>query len=482
VTALKLLGVLGLITITGTAAARQGTPNDLVMSAVRFYRQDGRITQVKAFIQIPAMMLQPAGTGPDAPMAYLMDVRVRDSTGLELVRNSWSGRLAAAARQPGGMALEILDFPVTPGQYEIEVGVTDSASGKRLTSAVTVEGFRSEPNVSDLLLAPMIRPAGASDTAPAPGEIRRGNLLITGSAELRITPLRSKLFYLLETYNAREDSARLAISVTDTSGKAVVSTAPAQKPLPAGGGVLTGSMDLAGLPPGEYRLALQLQAGGQSAARSAPFTMAELAETVTKEAERRTALRETDAGHFGEMASEQLDAAAAPLTLIAKSGELSPYKKDLSLQAKRRFLTEFWAERDPSPRTPQNEVREAFYGAIAYADVNFRERGRLSLPGWKTDRGRVYARNGQPDDVLRRQAQGNAPPYEVWSYSRGKGRYYIFADLSGLGGFKLMSSNDLREMADPNWQRILGVNALEDIARYLNLDRIELDPGTNLYN
>jgi hypothetical protein len=45
-----------------------------------------------------------------------------------------------------------------------------------------------------------------------------------------------------------------------------------------------------------------------------------------------------------------------------------------------------------------------------------------------------------------------------------------------------MSSNDLGESKDPNWQRILGVTALEDIARYLNLDRIEIDPGVNLYN
>jgi GWxTD domain-containing protein len=388
----------------------------------------------------------------------------------------------AAARQPGGMALEILDFPVTPGQYQIEVGVTDSASGKKLTSTVTVEGFRSEPNVSDLLLAPMIRPAGASDTAPAPGEIRRGNLLITGAAEPRITPLKSKLFYLFETYNVGEDSARLSISVTDTSGKAVLSTPPALRQLPAGGGMLTGSIDLAGLPPGAYGMDLTLQVGGQSAERSAPFTMAELAETVTKEAERRTALRETDAGHFDEMAAAQLDSAAAPLVLIAKSGEMSPYKKDLSLQAKRRFLTQFWTQRDPTPRTPQNEVREAFYRGIAYSDANFRERGSLSVPGWKTDRGRIYARIGQPDETLRRQAMGSAPPYEVWSYSRGKGRYYIFADLTGLGGFKLMSSNDVQEVGDPNWVRIMGVNAVEDIARYLNLDRVELAPGAGLYN
>lgn len=471
-----------MIAISGTGATRQGAPNDLIVSAVRFYRHEGGITQVKAFIQVPAMMLQPTGTGLDAQMAYLMDVRVRDSTGLELVRNSWSGRLPSAARHPGGTALEILDFPVTPGQYRIEVGVTDSATGKRLTSAVTVEGFRSDPSVSDLLLAPMIRPAGPADTATAPGEIRRGNLLITGSAELRITPLRSRVFYLLETYNPREDSARLAIGVTDASGKAVVSTAPALKHLPAGGGMLTGSIDLAGLPPGEYRLALQLEVAGQSLGRSATLTMAELAETMARDAERRAAQRETDAGYFGAMSAKELDAAKAPLMLIAKSGELSAYKKDLSLQAKRRFLTEFWTERDPSPRTPRNEVRESFYGAIAYADTNFRESGRATAPGWKTDRGRIYGRNGQPDDVLRRQAQGNAPPYEVWSYSRGKARYYIFADLTGLGGFKLMYSNDLREARDPNWQRILGITALEAIARHLNLDRIEQDPGVNLYN
>ena len=40
-----------------------------------------------------------------------------------------------------------------------------------------------------------------------------------------------------------------------------------------------------------------------------------------------------------------------------------------------------------------------------------------------------------------------------------------------------MNSNDVREVGDPNWQKILGVPALEDIAQWLNLDRIELDRG-----
>jgi len=477
VAALRLLTPLALLALTAAGSARQVTPNELAVNAVRFYRPEGRLTQVKVFIQIPAMMLEPAGSGPDAQMTYLMDVGVRDSTGLELVHNSWSGRVPVAARQPDATALEILDFPVMPGRYQVEVAVTDSATGKKLTSGLPIEGFRSEPGLSDLLLAPMIREVGPTDTVPAPGEIRRGDLLVTGSAGLRLTPLRSKAFYLFETYNPREDSAGLVVVVSDPSGKVMVSTASTQRRLPQGGGVLTGVVELAGLPAGKYRLTARLEMGETTVERTAEFTMAELGETVAREADRRAAERVTDEGYFADMTSEQLDAAADPLSLIAKSGEMSAYKKDLSVRAKRRFLAEFWAGRDPSAGTPRNEMRESFYAAIAYADSKFRERGRVLTPGWKTDRGRVYARYGEPDDVLRRQQQGYAPPYEVWRYSRGKGRYYIFADRTGVGGFRLMSSNELQEVGDPNWQRILGIPALEDIARYLNLDRIELDRG-----
>ena len=186
--------------------------------------------------------------------------------------------------------------------------------------------------------------------------------------------------------------------------------------------------------------------------------MADLASTVARSDSLRTSDRITDAGYFGGMTSQQLDRAAAPLALIAKSKEMSVYSKDLSVTAKRNFLTRFWAARDPSPDTPRNESREQFYGGIAYADSNFREHGRIREPGWRTDRGRIYVRLGSPDETLRRVQQGNAPPYEAWRYNRGKGNYYIFADLTGVGGFKLMHSDDVHEVGDPNWQRILGAS------------------------
>ena len=78
----------------------------------------------------------------------------------------------------------------------------------------------------------------------------------------------------------------------------------------------------------------------------------------------------------------------------------------MSLAAKRRFLTEFWKRRDPTAGTAENERREQFYQAIAYADANYKEPGKRAADGWRTDRGRIYAKNGTPDDVLR-AAQGS---------------------------------------------------------------------------
>jgi len=478
VAALKILAILGLAGLTAAGQPhQQGAPDDLEVSAVRFYRADAKSTQVKAFIQVPAMMLEPAGVDANTQLTYVMDVRVRDSSGLELVHDNWRGHLPGDARQPGATTLEILEYTVAPGRYVLQVGVADSVSGKQLTSELAIEGFRTEPGLSDLLLAPKIRQAGPQDTLPAPGEIRRGDLLITGAAELRLTPLRSDAYYMFEAYTEAADSARLAITVADQKGKAVVSTPPRTAQLPAGGGVLSGVIPLAGLPAGQYRLVAKLETSKGTVERTADFVMADMEQTMARETSRLAATANTDEGFFGAMTSAQLDAAQAPLQLIAKSGELSPYKKDLSLQAKRRFLTQFWASRDPSPGTPENETRQAFYRAISFADSTYRERGRVSQPGWKTDRGRIYAKHGVADEMLRRQQHGNAPPYEVWQYSKGKGNWYIFADLTGVGGFKLMNSNDVREVRDPNWQSILGVDALEDIAQWLNLDRIELDRG-----
>ena len=94
------------------------------------------------------------------------------------------------------------------------------------------------------------------------------------------------------------------------------------------------------------------------------------------------------------------------------------------------------------------------------------------MAGWRSDRGRIYAKNGAPDEVLRRQQEGRAPPYEVWSYAKGKGYYYIFADRSGFGAYTLIHSNDLKESGYPGWAELIGGPAVADAGRFLGVDLV----------
>jgi GWxTD domain-containing protein len=444
--------------------------SSLVVHAVRAYRPAQGRTEVNAFMQIPYMLLEPTTDGPEGALSYKIQVKVADSTGLTLLQNSWQNHAPAAMRAPNASAVDMVRFSLAPGRYRLTVTVQDSVSGHQVESDTDLEGFASEPAASDLLLSPSIRPATATDSVPRPAELRWGEVLVTAAATLELTPLRAVAYYLIEAYADQNIAGTLSFRVTDSSQAVLLRTPPERVQVPQGGGVLKGQLDLAGLPGGTYTLTSTLALGSKQVERSSTFTMANLGETLARDASRREAAANTDEGYFASMRSEALDAAEEPLQAIAVSSELSAYNAKLSVNGKRRFLTEFWQRRDPDPATPQNQARESFYQWIQYANEHYREGGR-SRPGWKTDRGRVYLRNGPPDEVLQRSQQAKAPPYEVWRYRTGKDRWYCFADRSlGVGLYQLISSNDVREPGLPNWQEILTPEGLQDVGRFLQID------------
>ena len=441
----------------------------LVLRAVRFYRPDQDRTRVKGLVQIPFSMIQSDG-GPARQLNYTVSVRVVDSTGLTLYQQAWRNRARAQGAGSGAYTVEIVDFAVAPGKYRLEVGVEDSVSGRKVSGGIDVQALTQRDGASDLLVAPEMRLATADDTVPRPGEFRTGNNLVTAAAKVGLTPLRAKVFYLLEAYSDSAESGTMSVAIRDSAGKTSIKTPEVPVTVAAGGSVLQGQLDLAGLPEGNYTMVASLKRGAATIERAAAISMAGLQETLARDSAVRQADLVTDPGYFGAMSAEQLDDAKAPLLYIAESGELSPWQPQLSQEAKRRFLTNFWQKRDPTPGTARNERREAFYEAIAFANREYKEGGRNSVAGWRSDRGRVFARNGAPDDVLRRQNEGRAPPYEVWRYTKGKGSYYIFADRTGFGAYQLIYSNDLREPGIPVWSEVIGRKAVDDAGEFLGVD------------
>jgi GWxTD domain-containing protein len=441
-------------------------PEGLSLRAVRTYRPDnGGQTRVRVLIQVPMAIMEPGARG----VSYQVAVKVSDQAGITLHTDSWRTRIPGDPRVPGAYSVEMLDFAVAPGNYSVSVDVTDSVSAKTLASTLPVEAYRTRPDASDLTLASAMRIAGSDDTVPKPGEVRKGNTLYNPAAVLRLAPDsgRTEAYYVLEAYNeGAEESGTMAVEVLDGGGKVMFQTPGTPIKLAASGGMLKGRLDLDGLPPGAYSLKVLLSLGAKSVSRDAPLTMADLEATLKRNVARINSEKVSDEGYFKYMSSEQLDSAFAPLYYIATPAELKVWNKSLSDDAKKRYLTEFWQSRDPNKGTEVNEARDQFYAAIALANTQYKER---NVPGWKTDRGRIFAKNGTPPNVLRKAQIQRAPPYEVWNYP-DLGRWYIFADRTGVGQWRLMVSSDLKEPKQPDWRDILTEDGVRDAGRYLNVD------------
>src|SRR5260221_4813106 len=72
-------------------------------------------------------------------------------------------------------------------------------------------------------------------------------------------------------------------------------------------------------------------------------------------------------------------------------------------EEREQFIEAFWQRRDPTPDTVENEFKEEHYRRIAYAN----ERFASGIPGWRTDRGRIYIIWGKPDEIESHPTGGN---------------------------------------------------------------------------
>src|SRR2546429_732272 len=64
-------------------------------------------------------------------------------------------------------------------------------------------------------------------------------------------------------------------------------------------------------------------------------------------------------------------------------------------EEREQFIEQFWLRRSSNPDLPDNDFKEEHYRRIAYANEHYAS----GIPGWKTDRGRMYIMWGPADEV-----------------------------------------------------------------------------------
>ena len=135
---------------------------------------------------------------------------------------------------------------------------------------------------------------------------------------------------------------------------------------------------------------------------------------------------------------------------IMTAEEMTAFKQLSNDEERDQFIEQFWLRRDPTPDTEENEYKEEHYRRIAYANEHFAS----GVPGWRTDRGRIYIVYGPPDQIDAHPSGGtytrpieegggetSTYPFEDWRYRYiegiGQEVNLEFVDVCGCNDFHL---------------------------------------------
>jgi len=151
-----------------------------------------------------------------------------------------------------------------------------------------------------------------------------------------------------------------------------------------------------------------------------------------------------------------------------------------------KFVETFWYRRDPTPDTIENEFREEYFRRVMYAN----ERFGAGIPGWKTDRGRIYIVYGPPDEIDSHPSGGTYDfpamqgggstqtfPFEQWRYRYiqdiGQDIVIEFVDPCMCGDYHMtIDPNEKDALAHvPSGQRRLQNYPKDNTKLFEDLDR-----------
>ena len=125
------------------------------------------------------------------------------------------------------------------------------------------------------------------------------------------------------------------------------------------------------------------------------------------------------------MGKEYKDWLDQDVTYIISDEERKAFKQLSNDEEREKFIESFWDRRNPNPDSEDNEFKDEHYRRIEYANDHY----AAGVPGWRTDRGRIYIVYGPPDEVESHPSGGqyerpmdegggetSTYPFEKWRY------------------------------------------------------------------
>lgn len=170
--------------------------------------------------------------------------------------------------------------------------------------------------------------------------------------------------------------------------------------------------------------------------------------------------------------------------------------RELPPEDRGEFIHDFWKRRDLTPETEENEFRSAYYTRLAVADKAF----RAGIPGWMTDRGRIFILLGPPTDVIKKSMGDSSRdlskdrrelsqdlleegtrterPTEIWVYNQYPDYFsgplrLVFVDYESNGNYVLTTDVEVKPFSMMSYQA-----SDPNLLKYRLMGEIEKDEAT----
>ena len=346
-------------------------------------------------------------------------------------------------------------FSLPNGEYEMSISIMDMNSGNALpTESVTVAvDFKDEmPAVSDILLFDAYAKAEKQSPCTKSGfDFLPRVYPFYGSSE-------DKLKFYTELYNSDKlyDEGKFLVNYyieTVESGSRMQNYSFNKRDEVSKVNVLLNTIDIKDLPSGNYYLVVEMRDRSNAlvCSNSCFFQRSNPSVGYDMDDLSGVNIANTFVSNITELDTlrkyiRYLDPICSE---IERDYSINLVKTE-DVKTMQQFLYNFWSSR--SPVNPKVGF-EDYLAAVRRVNMSFKT---SSYPGYRTDRGYVFLKYGQPDKIMESPNEPGAYPYEIWHYytianQRNK-RFVFMAKDSAANDYQLIHSDVIGEINNPRWQ------------------------------
>jgi GWxTD domain-containing protein len=353
--------------------------------------------------------------------------------------------------------VDIKRYALSPGDYLLQVEVTDAqdtSRSRRYYTELPIEAPASTLQQSDIQLLASVAPGTDGDP------------LVKGGVRMEPLPYNfygrgaNTLAFYHEVYGS---DAAIGVpfvvsfrvqKLENGQPKDMLLAHKRQDPTPRN--PILKQLDISTLPSGNYQLVVEVRDREREliSSREVRFQRSNPALDVAK-VEEALASVDMEQVFVGKLSAEELEYSIRAIAAIVPPQDAEAINIMLAeenLNAQRMYLYSFWLRED---RVRPEQMYEDYMEVARAVDQMYQSGFRH---GFETDRGYIYLKYGQPDDMIRNEAEPSAPPYEIWSYNtvertnQNNVRFIFYNPSLAADDFILLHSDVIGERQNPQWQ------------------------------